>query len=85
MHPRLHAVLPRCRQNALVPQGHQPPVRPDAVGKRRHIGHVGQHLPQQVVSDEGIGVAVHPQRPALGRVLQGHNQLLPGRQRSLPL
>ena len=85
MHPRQHAVLPRRRQNPLVPQGYRLPLRPDAVGKGGHIGQVRQLLAQQVAVYEGVGVPVHPQGPGLATIPEGDHQLLPRLQAPLSL
>ena len=85
MHPRYCVVLSRRRQNPLVPQGYQTAVLGDAIGKGCHIGHIGQGLAQQVGVYKGVGIAVDPQRAALGRIPQCDDQLFPGGQCPLPL
>ena len=75
MHPRLHPVFRRQRQQRFVIGDHQRALRRDAVCKGRQIRHIGQHRSQLLLPDKSIGVAVDPQRPLL-LPLQRHDQLL---------
>ena len=75
MHPRLHPVFRRQRQQRFVIGDHQRALRRDAVCKGRQVRHIGQHRSQLLLPDERIGVAVDPQRSLLFS-LQRHDQLL---------